>query len=214
MENDPILQRWFPWTTWPWIFNAPMFTVANGQMAVGVTKAGGIGMVPAGIDPRPGSPHIAALDQHLTVAGELLHHDYSSQKALPVGVGFTTLASTAEIYQESAVPLLVKHKPAFVWLFGSDPSSYGKMISLFHSVGRDWDMKVFAQVGTVEAALQAASIMTLVPEVIEALQGEKELQGREIPVIAAGGIVNGKGVAAAMALGASGITMGTRVNDT
>lgn len=61
---------------------------------------------------------------------------------------------------------------------------------------------------------QAASIMTLVPEVIEALQGEKELQGREIPVIAAGGIVNGKGVAAAMALGASGITMGTRVNDT
>ena len=177
MENDPILQRWFPWTTWPWIFNAPMFTVANGQMAVGVTKAGGIGMffsstrirkklltpcslllgmVPAGIDPRPGSPHIAALDQHLTVAGELLHHDYSSQKALPVGVGFTTLASTAEIYQESAVPLLVKHKPAFVWLFGSDPSSYGKMISLFYSVGRDWDMKVFAQVGTVEAALQVA----------------------------------------------------------
>ncbi|KAK7750780.1 hypothetical protein SLS62_007332 [Diatrype stigma] len=135
-----------------------MFSVTNGKIAAGVTKAGGIGMVPAGIDPRPGSPHIAALDEHLAVAGELLHHDYSSpqKKALPVGVGYTTMLATAEIYQQSAVPLLVKHRPAFVWLFGSDPSSYGEIIALFHSVGKDWDIKVFAQVGTVQAALQVA----------------------------------------------------------
>ncbi|GAW18797.1 hypothetical protein ANO14919_082790 [Xylariales sp. No.14919] len=233
MAAQPALQRWFPWAAWPWIFNAPMFSIANGKMAVAVTKAGGIGMVSAGMDPRPESPHIAALDGYLGTASELLGHDSSSGKPLPVGVGFTTMRATAEIYKVSAVPVIVKHKPAFVWLFGSDPSAYVELIALFHIVGEPWDMKVLVQVGTVAVAIQvaragadavvaqgsdagghlwarAASIVTLVPEVVEALKSEEHLKTREIPVIAAGGIVNGNGIAAAMALGASGIPMGTR----
>ncbi|RWA11915.1 hypothetical protein EKO27_g3210 [Xylaria grammica] len=134
MAAQPALQRWFPWAAWPWIFNAPTFSIANGRMAAEVTKAGGIEF-----------PHIAALDGYLGTASELLGHDSSSGKPLPVGVGFTTM------------------------------------------------------------------VVTLVPEVVEALKSDEDLKTREIPVIAVGGIVNGKGIAAAMALGASGITMGTRL---
>lgn len=46
--------------------------------------------------------------------------------------------------------------------------------------------------------------MTLVPSIVDALKGYN------IPVIAAGGIVDGRGYVAALALGAQGICMGTR----
>jgi nitronate monooxygenase len=59
---------------------------------------------------------------------------------------------------------------------------------------------------------QGAGIVSLVPEVIDALQ---DLLGKgtikEVPpVIATGGISDGRGVAAAMALGAQGVCLGTR----
>jgi len=47
-------------------------------------------------------------------------------------------------------------------------------------------------------------LLTLVPSVVDAVKGYK------IPVIAAGGIVDGRGYVAALALGAQGICMGTR----
>jgi len=47
-------------------------------------------------------------------------------------------------------------------------------------------------------------LLTLVPAVVDAVKGYK------IPVIAAGGIVDGRGYVAALALGAQGICMGTR----
>ena len=54
---------------------------------------------------------------------------------------------------------------------------------------------------------QSASIVSLVPEVLDTLQDA----GRsDIPVLAAGGIVESRGFAAALALGASGAVMGTR----
>lgn len=53
---------------------------------------------------------------------------------------------------------------------------------------------------------RSASVISLVPEVIDALAEER----LRIPVIAAGGISEGRGVAAALALGASGVALGTR----
>jgi nitronate monooxygenase len=50
--------------------------------------------------------------------------------------------------------------------------------------------------------------IALVPQIVDALK--KEIKDRSIPVIAAGGIADGRGLVAALALGASGIAIGTR----
>jgi nitronate monooxygenase len=58
--------------------------------------------------------------------------------------------------------------------------------------------------------------MTLVPQIVDALSGiEDKIQGEKeeaynIPVIAAGGIADGRGLVAALALGAQGVMIGTR----
>ncbi|TLD07425.1 hypothetical protein PgNI_10837 [Pyricularia grisea] len=229
---ENLLHKWFPTTKLPLIISAPMFTVANGALAAAVTQAGGLGMVPAGMDPSANSPHLAALEEQLTIASRLLNHTKSDEAAatpLPIGVGFLTLLATPDAYRANALPILHRHRPAFVWLFGSDPADpvYAEFVALFREAGAEWGMRVFAQVGSVAAARQvarcgvdvvvaqgsdagghqwaeAASIVTLVPEVVDALRGQ------EVAVVAGGGIVDGRGVAAALALGADGVTMGTR----
>lgn len=58
---------------------------------------------------------------------------------------------------------------------------------------------------------QGAGVISLVPEVSDAVAALVAKEGGHAPVIiAAGGIVEGRGVAAALALGASGVVMGTR----
>ncbi|KAI6269109.1 hypothetical protein MCOR26_008874 [Pyricularia oryzae] len=226
---DNLLHKWFPTTQLPLIISAPMFTVANGAMAAAVTQAGGLGMVPAGMDPSANSPHLAALDEQLSIASRLLHHDATdTDTPLPIGVGFLTLLATADAYRANALPILRRHRPAFVWLFGSDPAAYGELVTLFRDAGAAWGLRVFAQVGSVAAAravvrcgvdvvvaqgcdagghqwADAAGVVTLVPEIVDALRGKEG-----VAVVAGGGIVDGRGVAAALALGAQGVTMGTR----
>ncbi|KAK7927480.1 Nitronate monooxygenase [Apiospora marii] len=243
MATENPLHKWFPATARPLIISAPMFTVANGALAAAVTKAGGLGMVPAGMDPTAASPHLAALDEQLTMASQMLHDGTSIKSAsetaddvappLQVGVGFLTLLATPEAYRANALPILRRHRPAFVWLFGSDPAEYGPLIALFRDAGAGWGIKVFVQVGTVEAARQvvragadvvvaqgsdagghqfaaAASVVALVPEIVDALRNEAEFRDREVGMVAAGGVVDGRGVAAALALGADAVAMGTR----
>ena len=107
------------------------------------------------------------------------------------------------------MPLLV--------LFWGDPRPY---VAEAHRR----DIRVFIQVGSVEEATAAAeagvdaiiaqgveagghvksltSLSTLVPAVVEAV--------KPVPVLAAGGIANGRGVVAALSLGAQAVSMGTR----
>src|SRR5437763_563577 len=54
---------------------------------------------------------------------------------------------------------------------------------------------------------KGAGVISLVPEAVDALE---ENGFAHIHVLAAGGIVDGRGVAAALALGAEGVVMGTR----
>ncbi|KAK8059994.1 2-nitropropane dioxygenase [Apiospora saccharicola] len=217
MAAENLLHKWFPAAVRPLIISAPMFTVANGALAAAVTGAGGLGMVPAGMDPSATSPHLAALDEQLTIARQIINDADSNKTSsvthdarppLPVGVGFLTLLATPEAYRANALPILQRHRPAFVWLFGSDPAEYGPLIALFREAGADWGLKVFVQVGTVEAARQvvragadvvvaqgsdagghqfaaAAGVVTLVPEIADALRHEAEFRDKEVAVFMA-----------------------------
>ena len=67
--------------------------------------------------------------------------------------------------------------------------------SIFNNVSNDKDITL---IGT----------MALVPQIVDNLK--KEIKDKSIPVIAAGGLVDGRGLIAALALGASGVAIGTR----
>lgn len=57
---------------------------------------------------------------------------------------------------------------------------------------------------------EAYSLEKLLPEVLEIIKPYEDKYGKKIPVIAAGGIFNGKDIAKMLSMGASGVQMGTR----
>ncbi|KXJ88714.1 2-nitropropane dioxygenase [Microdochium bolleyi] len=235
-----LLKQWFPTTEAPAIMCAPMFLSVNGTLAAEVTKAGGLGFVAGGWDFSPASPYLADLDAQLTTAREILAEagtiPADRSGTLPIGVGFLTFGPTAARFAETVLPVLIKHKPAVIWLFVPQPGSttHRDMIAALRDAAKGvegWEPKVFVQTGTVAAAREAlddgadgivaqgvdagghqwaqgSGVISLVPEIRAMIR--EEYSDRPIALIAAGGIAHGSSVAAALALGADGAVMGTR----
>ncbi|RHZ67879.1 hypothetical protein CDV55_107555 [Aspergillus turcosus] len=223
------LQQFFPTTSRPLICNAPMAGATNARMAVAVTQAGGLGLIGAGADFTASSPELANLRQQLIYARQLLGI-VNSNASLPIGVGCLTMKSDA--WKDNFVQLVSEYRPVAVWLFAyTHRSQHTELIQALQTAGRDWGLKVIVQVGTVESAKEAiedgadilsvqgsdagghqfkqgAGLMALLPEVSDMVR--REYPEKNIPLLAAGGIMDGRGVAAALMLGASGIVMGTR----
>lgn len=186
------------------------------------------GFVAAGFDFSTGSDQMAALDAELKAARTALGLSQDPSVPVPVGVGFISFHPSARSFDETALPILQRHRPAAVWLFAPDPASdqhaHEWLIPKLHDLSQklDSDIAVFVQVGTVAAARDAAQhgadvivaqgsdagghqhasnagVVSLVPEVRDML--DAEFPGRHITLLAAGGIVDGRGLAAALALG-------------
>lgn len=123
---------------------------------------------------------------------------------------------TVRPLSEEAFALTLERAPRVVSLALGDP---GELVARAHDAG----VLFMQQVHSVEQARRAAargvdvivaqgseaggfggtvSTMTLVPQVVDAVS--------PTPVVAAGGIADGRGVAAALALGAEGVNIGTR----
>ncbi|KAL9105882.1 MAG: hypothetical protein Q9227_008993 [Pyrenula ochraceoflavens] len=213
----------YPWVRPPLIVAAPMLKVSLAPLTVAASHAGGFGFLAAGFD-------TSSLSSDLSAAARLVQDCSppipSATGVLPLGVGFQNWGSDLDL----AVTAIRKHVPAAVWFFApvhlSDLLPWAKAMREATN-GRT---KVWVQVGTVAQAVevaqtvqpdvlvlqgsdagghglkQSAGLISLVPEVVDAL---KEMNA-DIPVVAAGGIVDGRGLAAALALGADGICMGTR----
>ena len=117
---------------------------------------------------------------------------------------------------DEAFRYTLEARPPVISFALADP---GDLVRQAHDVGS----RVMVQVTTVAQAVQAAergvdvivaqggesggycgevSTMALVPQVVDAVA--------PIPVVAAGGIFNGRGIAAALMLGAAGVNLGTR----
>ncbi|KAM0272558.1 hypothetical protein ACHAQH_008668 [Verticillium albo-atrum] len=221
---------WFPHARSPIIINAPMMITANAALATEVTKAGGIGFLGAGFDLSAASVEkgqLRDLSTGLTEARILLNLPPTA--VLPLGVGFITAHETAPQFAANALPILKSHHVSAAWLFAPHPETkpHSAIIAALHEA----EIKVFVQVGNVAAAREAVrdgadvlvaqgvdagghqfergcGVVALLPEVRALLANE--FPGRDIAVVAAGGIVEASGVAAAMALGAEGVVMGTR----
>jgi len=183
------------------ILLAPMGSAAGGKLAAAVTHAGGLGMVGSGYASE------TAVRREMTEAGNAR-----------VGVGFILWALDQK---PEVLDVALDAKPAAIMLSFGDPSPYTARIKAAGS-------KIICQVQTLEQAKQAAAAgadviiaqgrdagghsgMTrgtigLVPAVVDAVGS--------IPVVAAGGIADGRGLAAALSLGAAGVSMGTRFTAT
>ena len=215
------LKTMLPWTSSPLIINAPMAGFAGGALESSVTLSGGLGIIGGLFD-------MDALRSNLETAKSAFSSspDLSSSKTLPVGVGLLVFALAIE----KALPVLEEYKPVVVWLFAAkEIADYGTWAAQIRAVSPD--SKIWIQCGSVAAALEIAAvakpdvlvmqgadagghgfekgagIISLLPEAADTLA--KEGFGH-IPLVASGGIVDGRGVVAALALGATGVVMGTR----
>ena len=193
------------------------------KLALSVSAAGGFGFLSAGFDLSP-------LANDLAEAASIHSSNpipNAPEGLLPIGVGFQNWGSDLNL----AVSALSAHPVAAVWFFA--PGQLSDLIPWTKKIREVTRMrtKVWIQVGTVAEALevaktskpdvlviqgadsgghglaQRAGIITLLPEVSDTLAAE----GTSIPLIAAGGIMDGRGAAAALALGADGICLGTRI---
>jgi nitronate monooxygenase len=181
------------------VISAPMASNAAAQLAAAVSEAGGLGMI-GGTSPD-------GADWLRTQIREV-----RARTSQPFGVGFISsfpgLEELIAVALEERVPVLA-HSFA-------DPSPY---IGAAHDAGA----RVLVQVQSVAQARTAAragadaiaaqgseagghtgysGTLSLVPAVINAVPG--------VPVLAAGGIADGRGLAAVLMLGAEGAWIGTR----
>jgi nitronate monooxygenase len=220
------LTKLYPWLSTPAIISAPMLGAATPDLAVNVTKAGGMGFIAGGTRPEALKE---TLHQTANLTKTITSQARENHNTQPIGVGFqlfnTPLATTKAAFATLA------HPPAVVWLFApthsSDLATWAREIRKA-TAGKT---HIWVQVGTVAEAraavelaepevlvmqgsdagghglAKAASVISLLPEVVDMLAAT----GRgSLPVLAAGGITDGRGVAAALALGAAGVVMGTR----
>ncbi len=180
------------------IFSAGIGAAAGAELAAAVSNAGGCGVL--GTASLPGK-FVRAQIQRLK---ELTAQPFGVNIVLPL-----LRNGQLESCFDERIPILV--------LFWGDPAPY---VDEAHGRG----MKVFLQVGSVEEAVAGAqagvdaviaqgfeagghvkgttTLAVLLPAVVDAVG--------PIPVIASGGIADGRGLVAALSLGAQGVSMGTR----
>jgi nitronate monooxygenase len=177
---------------------APMGSQSGGALAAAVSNAGGLGLVGGG----PGLDR-GRLAREVGLVTE--------RTTRPWGIGFITW-----IVKEEVVAWALEQGPAAVMLSFGDP---GKLASRIRRAGTT----LIIQVTSLDEARQAidAGADVIVAQGSEAgghggrrgtlpfVPAVVDLVG-PVPVLAAGGIADGRGLAAALVLGASGALIGTR----
>lgn len=179
------------------VFQGGMAWIADGRLAAAVSEGGGLGIIAAG-----------------NASGDYVREQIQIARGItgkPVGVNIMLLSPHAD----EVARVVIEEKVDVVTTGAGNPSAYIKewiaagikVIPVVASVGM---ARLMARLGA--SALIAEGIesgghvgelttMVLVPQVCDAV---------ELPVIAAGGIADGRGAAAVFMLGAQGVQMGTR----
>jgi nitronate monooxygenase len=207
-----------------------MRLISLAPLATEVSQAGGLGFIGAGSDAST-LEHMLHDAQQLVARAPGLR---AVDNVLPIGVGFLLWAGQQLL--DEALPSIAQFTPAAIWLFAPrDPHHDFPHWTTALRKATAGKTKIWIQIGTVAEAveatrtchpdvlvvqgqdagghglLQASGLIPLVPEVHDAVAALCSAEQIPAPVlIAAGGIMDGRGTAAALALGAAGVTLGTR----
>lgn len=183
------------------IVSAPMAFAAGGALAAAVSRAGGLGLIGGGY----GDP-------------AWLEAQFAAAEGTRVGVGFITWSLRKS---PSLLTDVLKHRPAAVMLSFGDPRPFAEeireagalLVCQCQNLDHVWDaIDVGADVVVAQGAEAGGhgalrGTLSFVPEAADLL-------AREAPdthLLAAGGIADGRGLAAARMLGAGGVLVGTRL---
>jgi enoyl-[acyl-carrier protein] reductase II len=183
--------------TYP-IVQAPMGWIARTQLASAVSRAGGLGVIE-------------------TSSGETENCQAEINKMAALGLPFGVNLPIRFLKDDAMLKFVCASGVKFVTTSAGSPA---KFIAPLKGAG----ITVYHAVPTVDAAMKCvdAGIDGLVveggegggfknPEEVSTLVLLQAIRARcDVPMIAAGGICDGRGMAAAFALGAEGIQMGTR----
>lgn len=219
------LRNDYLWIDTPLIVSAPMRLISTCPLAIAVSHAGGLGFLGIGTDVSSLKPLLESVTS--SFKSEPIAN--APPGVLPIGIGFICWGVDLNIVISDieAAPL----KPAAAWLFAPQkPEDIPVWANGIRKASNN-KTKIWVQVGTVAMAVdvakrckpdvlviqgsdagghglaQSSSIISLLPECTDALASEGF---GDIPLIAAGGITEARGAAAAKILGASGVCMGTR----
>ena len=193
---------------------APMALATGGALAAACAQAGALGLVGGGYG------DLAWTQREVTLAHELLGNDKASLARL--GCGFITwkLDENAE-----ALDWVLTQQPCAIMLSFGDPRPYAARIAkagahLICQVQRLDQVPQAIEAGATvivaqggEAgghganALEGRSTFTLVPEIADYLAAHSP----DTLLLAAGGVADGRGLAAALMLGADGALIGSRL---
>ena len=187
------------------IFQSPMTWIARAPLVTAVSAAGGMGLLENSIR-----------DLSVTTSEFTAIRAATNQ---PFGVNLPIRYLQMDPKEEKAIiDWLLGQGIHFVTTSAGDPTRYTKLL-------KDAGVTVYHATATLRGAIKAveeAGVDGLIVEGAESagirnpeevhtfalLQAVRERV--DVPLVAAGGIVDGRGMAAAFALGAEGVTMGTR----
>lgn len=178
------------------IFQGAMAQIAKHSLAAAVSNAGGLGIIASG------GMSASELREEIVACKALTRQPFAVNLMLMA----PNVSELVEVIIAEKVPIvttgagtpkkyLPQLKAAGIKVIPVVPSA--KLAKKMEELGVD---AVVAEGSEAGGHIGELSTMVLVPQVVAAVK---------IPVIAAGGIANGKGMTAALALGADGIQMGT-----
>lgn len=183
------------------IIQGGMGNISNAQLTAAVSEAGGLGTIGCGTMPPDEVEKI------------ILETKNRTNKRFAVNIAIGVSPYTSEL-----IDLVIKHHVPIISLSAGNPAPYIPRL-------KENGVTIIALVASVKHAqkAEAAGVDILVAEGFEAAGINSNLElttftlipqivkNVNIPVVAAGGIGDGKGLAAALMLGASGVQLGTRL---
>jgi len=188
------------------IIQGGMVWIANAELAAAVSNAGGLGLISPNAGMSPDGDQVENLKKQIEVAKSLT--------SKPFGVNLPIM-NNPQI--EALVDVCIEAKVKVAVTAAGNPALYTARfkeagIKILHLVAAVRHAQSAEKRGVdaviaegYEAGghngLDELTTMTLVPQVADAIS---------IPVVAAGGIADARGIVAALALGAEGVQMGTR----